>query len=108
MRRNRLLVIVLLLLLFPADTPGESEEEYVLIVNKVNKVDSLTKSKLRFIYSRKVSRWPWGAEIVPLDLPEQSRIRQRFSIAMLGSSVDELAIYWIEQKVTRNVNPPKR
>ena len=27
---------------------------------------------------------------------------------MLGSSVGELAIYWIEQKVTRNVNPPRR
>ena len=80
----------------------------MLIVNKANKIDPLTKSKVRFIYHRKVSRWPWGAEILPLDLPERSPARRDFSQSVLGRSVEELAVYWIEEKMTRNANPPAR
>ena len=108
MRRTWLLTIVPLLLFSLEITPGENATDYVLIVNKANKVDSLSVSKLRFIYRRKVSRWPWGAEILPLDLPEQSPVRQQFSTSILGAAVDQLTIYWIDQKVTRNVNPPAR
>ena len=107
MRKTRLLT-TLLLLCFPADIPGETAEKYVVIVNKANRIDSLTSSKLRFIYQRKVSRWPWGAEILPLDLPEQSPVRHRFASSVLGSSIEDLAVYWIDQKITRNVNPPTR
>ena len=107
MRKTRLLTI-LLLLFFPADIPGESAEKYVVIVNRTNRIDSLSFSKLRFIYRRKVSRWPWGAAILPLHLPERSPVRHRFSTSVLGSSVEELAVYWIDQKLTRNVNPPDR
>ncbi len=108
MTRNWLLTVALLLVLFPGGAPAESGKNFVVIVHKDNKLGSLTRSKLRFIYGRKVSRWPWGAEIRPLDLPENFDARQRFSQSILGRSIEEMAIYWIDQKITRNANPPQR
>jgi hypothetical protein len=89
-----------------ATTHAEEPKAYVLIVNKTNRLASLSPFKLRFVFLRKISRWPWGAEIVPVDLFEQSAIRRKFTRDILGQTMEALAVYWIEQRVTVNLEPP--
>ena len=80
--------------------------EFVVIVNKQNHLKELSKGKLKTAFLRKISRWPWGAEIHPVDLPEGSPIRREFDREVLNTTSAELEVYWIDQKATRNIDPP--
>lgn len=78
----------------------------VVIVNKSNRIESLSADKIKVIYLRKISRWPWGAEIVPVDLPEKAPLRAIFLKSILNTTPHELEVYWIDQMVSRSLTPP--
>jgi hypothetical protein len=86
--------------------PGSLKEEFVVIVHPSNRFDALSRSKASYLFLRKVSRWPWGAEVAPLDLAEGEPLRRAFSEQVLGLSEEQLAEYWIDQRATRGVSPP--
>jgi len=101
------LFIVVLAVGFPAAVVAEEGKDgFVLIVNKTNQFESLSRSRAKHIFLKRIGRWPWGAEVVPIDLPEGSPLRRKFVNTILGVNVEELSVYWIDQKVTRNLNPP--
>jgi hypothetical protein len=85
---------------------GPREEEFVLIVNRSNQFDSLNRSKIGFLFFRKVSRWPWGAEAEPIDLPPHGPARRWFSKQVLRTTEEQFDEYWIDQRATRGVSPP--
>jgi hypothetical protein len=85
---------------------GPREEEFVLIVNRSNQFDSLNRSKVSFLFLRKVSRWPWGAEAEPIDLASHAPARRWFSKQVLRITEEQVDEYWIDQRATRGVNPP--
>jgi hypothetical protein len=87
-------------------TGGPSEEEFVLIVNRSNQFDSLNRSRIGFLFLRKVSRWPWGAEAEPIDLAPHGPARRWFSKHVLRTTEEQIDEYWIDQRATRGVNPP--
>jgi ABC-type phosphate transport system substrate-binding protein len=86
-------------------SPGATRE-FVVIVNKQNPLSELSTVKLRTVFLRRISRWPWGAEIQPVDLSDGSALRRNFAREVLDSTLAQLEIYWIDQKQTRNINPP--
>ena len=85
---------------------GNFGEEFVVIVHPSNRFDALSRSKVSYLFLRKVSRWPWGAEVAPLDLALSEPIRRLFVQQVLGISEEQLAEYWIDQRATRGVSPP--
>ncbi len=85
---------------------GETLPKLAIIAHKSNRMDTLAASKLRLIFLKKVSRWPWGAKIRPVNLDRRDPLRRAFSEQMLRQSPGELDAYWIEQKVTRNLSRP--
>jgi hypothetical protein len=85
---------------------GPRDEEFVLIVNRSNQFDSLNRAKIAFLFLRKVSRWPWGAEAEPIDLALHGSARRWFSKQVLRSTEEQVDEYWIDQRATRGVNPP--
>jgi hypothetical protein len=85
---------------------GNFEDECTVIVHPSNRFDALSRSKVSYLFLRKVSRWPWGAEVAPLDLAQNERVRRVFVQRVLGISEEQLAEYWIDQRATRGVNPP--
>jgi hypothetical protein len=87
-------------------TDGSREEDFVVIVHPSNRFDALSRSKVNFLFSRKVSRWPWGAEVEPMDLVPRSPARRWFTREVLRTTEEQLAEYWIDQKATRGMNPP--
>ena len=98
------LAMIVLAALGSAD--GAHEEEFVLIVNRSNQFDSLNRSKIGFIFLRKVSRWPWGAEAEPIDLTPHATARRWFSKQVLRTTEEQIDEYWIDQRATRGVGPP--
>ena len=85
---------------------GSLKEEFVVIVHPSNRFDTLSRSKASYLFLRKVSRWPWGAEAAPLDLADGEPIRRAFVRQVLGLSEEQLAEYWIDQRATRGISPP--
>jgi hypothetical protein len=85
---------------------GERKEEFVVIVHPSNRFAALSRSKVNYLFLRKVSRWPWGAEAAPVDLGPGEPARREFVQQVLRMSEDQLAAYWIDQRATRGVSPP--
>jgi hypothetical protein len=104
-RRQYIHVAILLLWAFLAALGG-AREEFVVIVHPSNRFDTLSRTKLSYVFLRKVSRWPWGAEVAPANLPANEPIRQEFLQQVLRMNEEQLAEYWIDQRATRGVSPP--
>jgi hypothetical protein len=85
---------------------GSLQEKFVVIVHPSNRFDALSRSKVSYLFLRKVSRWPWGAEVSALGLAASEPIRREFVQRVLQMTEEQLAEYWIDQKATRGVSPP--
>jgi hypothetical protein len=77
-----------------------------VIVHPSNRYDALSRSKVSYLFLRKVSRWPWGAEVAPADLAAHEPIRREFVQEVLRLTEEQLGAYWIDQRATRGVSPP--
>ena len=92
-----------------AALPGSTQKrpnEVVVIVHPSNRFDSLSRSQLNYLYFRKVSRWPWGAEAEPIDLPANDTVRREFTRELLRTAEAHLDTYWIDQRATHGLTPP--
>jgi hypothetical protein len=85
---------------------GSQGQEFAVIVHPSNRFDNLSRSKLGFLFLRKISRWPWGPEVAPLDLVPGEPLRRVFAQRVLRISEEQRAAYWIDQRATRGVSPP--
>jgi hypothetical protein len=85
---------------------GSHKEEFVVIVHPSNRFDTLSRAKVSYVFLRKVSRWPWGAESAPADLPVNEPVRKQFVQQVVRMTEEQLAEYWIDQRATRGVGPP--
>jgi hypothetical protein len=104
-RRNWLLVVFGVLLAPPA-TAQMKDGAFVVIVHPSNRFDALSRSKLSFLFLRKVSRWPWGAEVEPVDLAPDQPVRLEFTRQVLRTTARDLDQYWIDQTTTRGISRP--
>ena len=77
-----------------------------MIVHPSNRFDALSRSKVTYLFLRKVSRWPWGAEVAPADLPANESVRKEFVKRVLRMTEEQLAELWIDQRATRGISPP--
>ena len=82
------LAFVLMVGVSAADTP------FQVIVHRANPVTSISRAELSAIYMRRVRSWPDGREIVPVEQPSRSRMREQFSRVVHGKSVAFVTRYW--------------
>jgi ABC-type phosphate transport system substrate-binding protein len=80
-------------------------QPFIVIVHVANPFDELTRSKIALLFQKKVSRWPWGAESEPIDLPS-CPARDAFLKNVLKSSEERLQEYWVEQVTARGIVRP--
>ncbi|GMT42450.1 MAG: hypothetical protein IEMM0002_0861 [bacterium] len=84
-----------------------SAEDILVIVNKVNPVNSLTADDIKRFYKNIDVSWEWGATVNLFDLPLTNDARRDFSEKLLGKSAMEVATYWANKKITNTAkNPP--
>lgn len=110
---SRLFILLMILPLIASTTTRQERASQgyggiVLIVNKANPIDKLSSSKIKVIFMRNISRWPWGAEIAPVDLPDSNPARRTFLRSLIGSTREQMEVYWIDQKVSRSIDRPLR
>ena len=104
-RRHWFLVVSGVLLARPAIAQVQ-DGGFVVIVHPSNRFEALSRSKLSFLFLRKVSRWPWGAEVEPVALAPNQPVRLEFTRQVLRITERDLDQYWIDQTTTRGVSRP--
>ena len=87
---------------------GKRDQTFVVIVHPSNRFAALNRTKLNYLFLRKVSRWPWGAEVQPVDLEARSPAGQWFIREVLHTTEENLEAYWIDRRFTQGINPPLR
>jgi ABC-type phosphate transport system substrate-binding protein len=81
---------------------------YVVIVHPNNPNAALSRRFVADAFLKKVTRWPDGSVIKPVDLPPDSNARAHFSDEVLSRSVSAVKSYWQQIIFSgRDVPPPE-
>jgi ABC-type phosphate transport system substrate-binding protein len=83
-------------------------EPIVVIVNKANPASSLGASELRPIFQTSKTSWGSGGDAIPLNLPDDNKLRQEFDQVVLGLDPDRAARYWKDRKIRGGARAPKQ
>jgi len=103
--KKALPVIVLLSLLV---APAALAQGYQLIVHAGNPVESLDADDVSDYLLKKSSKWPDGTAVEPVDLADDSKVREAFSLDVHKRSTSKITLYWQRQIFSgRDVPPPK-
>ena len=93
--KGRLFAIAVSALLFLAGT-AKAEGLFVIANPSVVLETSLSRSQIAAIYLLRITAWPDGSHIVPVNREASSEVRERFTAAVLQEDGAALAAYWNE------------
>lgn len=99
-------LLIALVVLAAAVRRSGAAEPFQVIVNASNPVSSLSAQELSMLFMKKSSRWPDGVEAVPVDLREQSPVRESFSRQIHGKSTAAIKAYWQKMIFSGREVPP--
>ena len=80
--------------------------DYVVIVNAVNPVSSMSRKQVAKMVLGKVSKWEHGDTVVAYDLPGDNATRAKFSEEVCKKSPDRVKAYWLRQVFAGRGTPP--
>lgn len=100
------LIGVLVMLAAPAARAGE--EAFRVIVHRDNRTTSITRAELSAIYMKRTRSWRDGHEIVPVDQPVSSPVREHFSRSVHGKNVAYVMRYWQRLIFSGRGIPPRQ
>lgn len=87
--------LVLALAALLAASPAIAEEPaFQVIVHPASTVTALTKRELADFFLKRVTVWPRGGAVHPVELPEGAAARERFAADVIGKSPAVLKSYW--------------
>jgi len=81
-------------------------DDFKVIVNEETGYTMLSRQEIADFYM-KITLWRGGAEALPVVLPRNSPIHERFLRDILGKSVPEFEGYWYDQVFQGQVTPPE-
>jgi ABC-type phosphate transport system substrate-binding protein len=102
--RARLLCLLLAIAASPA---VPDEPRFQVIVHPSNGASSVTRRQLSDMFLKKLTRWPGGGTVEPVEPPERSRTRAYFlSDVMEGRSALALKAFWQKRVFSGRDTPP--
>jgi len=69
-------------------------QEFIVIVNKANPIESLTKTELNDIFLKKELRWKSGEKIQPVNIVYSSELREIFTRSIHQKTVNQIRSFW--------------
>ncbi len=85
---------------------GQNPGQYIIVVNNSNEVTTISRKDLSKLFLKKKTRWNSGKEVLPVDLLETSRIRDRFSQDIHRRPLAKVKAYWQNQVFSGKRFPP--
>jgi ABC-type phosphate transport system substrate-binding protein len=80
--------------------------EVVAVVAAKNPVSTLSKSQVADIFLGKMTRFPDGRQVLPIDQFENSSARETFYLKFTGLSPAQIKMYWSKIIFTGRGQPP--
>ena len=81
---------------------------YRVIVHPQNPLQEIPRAMLADAFLKKVTRWPDGQAIRPVDQPSSSNVRKSFTDDVLRRSVGAVKSYWQQLIFSgRDIPPPE-
>ena len=100
-------VIGLIVMLSAPDLRAD-EQPFRVVVHRSNPIASLTRAELSAIYMKRTRSWHDGREILAVDQPAVSRVRERFSQTIHGKNVAYVTRYWQRLIFSGRGIPPRQ
>ena len=86
---------------------ARTDAPFVVVVSASNPVSSITRDQASKLFLKKTPTWDNGrGEVVPVDQPEGSAVREAFTKAVLRKSVSAVKSYWQQQIFSGRGVPP--
>jgi hypothetical protein len=110
MRSVRGLFLSLLLLILPGTLPAAAgAEAFLVIVNAANPVASLPAAEISKYFLHKSLQFPSGTRVAPVDLTEDSSVRDAFSRVIHEKGTSAIKAYWQKMIFSgRDIPPPEK
>lgn len=105
--KRRLLLHALAALPLAASLPALADD-VVAVVSARSPVTSLSANQVADIFLGKASRFPDGTPAVPIDLVEDSPMRDRFYAQYTGKSPAQVKAHWSKIIFTGRGQPPRQ
>ena len=106
---KRALPFGLCLLLVVCAAAAETPAPFVVIVNAENPVAAASPAMISGLFLKRRGKWQSGLKPYPVDLVESSRVREAFSLQVLGQRTSEIELYWQSAIFSgRDIPPPKK
>lgn len=102
--RTRLVAV--LALLFAAAPSAAEEAGYQVIVHPASSVESLSRREIVDLFLKRVTTWPTGGAVHPVEPPEDGNVRALFASQVLGKSSGALKTYWNKRIFAGREVPP--
>ena len=80
--------------------------EFVVVVNKSNAINALSKREIIDIYMGRYLTFPDGETSKPLDLPAQSALKNDFYLKLVNKDEQKINAYWARLLFSGRANLP--
>ena len=80
--------------------------EFVVVVNKSNAINTLSKREIIDIYMGRYLTFPDGETSKPLDLPAQSALKNDFYLKLVNKDEQKINAYWARLLFSGRAKPP--
>ena len=77
---------------FPA--AAQQRYRFQVVVNRDDQISSLSLEQVAGIYRKRTKQWQTGAKAAPVDLPENSAVREEFTKVIHGTPVATMTAFW--------------
>lgn len=84
-----------------------SMAEIVVVANKDNQIEMLTKKQVIDIYMGRTSTFPNGEVVLPIDQETDSAVRKLFYLYLVDKTVSEINAYWARLLFSGRATPPR-
>ena len=87
--------------------PAQAQDkDFVVIVNTFNPFVEIRADDLSRIFLKKTATWSNGQTAQPVDQPEGSNLRRRFTARVLNRDTGSVKSYWQQQVFSGKAVPP--
>jgi ABC-type phosphate transport system substrate-binding protein len=85
---------------------ARADAGYAVVVSASNPITSISRDQASKLFLKKAATWQDGRDVVPVDQPEGSPVRDAFTKAVLHKSVAAVKSYWQQQIFSGRGVPP--
>ena len=108
--KNRMIILIAVSIVLGGSFSIAAEETlaFQVLVHASNPIKQLSKQDLSQLFLKKVKQWKDSNEaVLPVDLVDNSPVRQKFSERIHGREVASIKAYWQKQIFSGRGVPPE-